>query len=321
MAGDLRTLPQSICSVGMTVDGREITKAHIDDIVETYNFNKYGARINLDHSAEFGGWLAKNYYQIDINGGMLGDVMEVYKAKNDEGVLCLYAILSPNASFVLLNQSGQAVYYSVELDQDFQGSGKTYLTGLATTDYPACCYTTRANFSSNKRQENTIENFKSTLDFTEIYALTNSNKPPEKPHFSFKNLFQKKDDEEMNQAQFTQLQTALTEPLAALATGFSTLTASMQNIEKNFTAKPDEAGGEDLSQAGDELEKDLEKKTEFSLADNDDFNKVTKQVGDMATQIENLSTQLSKAIGEPAKETTDADDENLGDFSKNEAML
>jgi hypothetical protein len=315
MAGDLRTLPQSICSVGMTVDGREITKAHIDDIVETYNFNKYGARINLDHSAEFGGWLAKNYYQIDLNGGMLGDVMEVYKAKNDEGVLCLYAILSPNASFVLLNQSGQAVYYSVEIDQDFQGSGKTYLTGLATTDYPACCYTTRANFSSNKRQANTIENFKSTLDFTDIYALINSNKPPEKPQFSFKNLFQKKDDEEMNQAQFTQLQTALTEPLTALATGFSVLTTSMQNIEKNFAAKPDEAG------VGGDSEEDKEKNTEFSLADNADFNKVTKQVGDMATQIESLSTQLSKAIGEPAKGTTDTDDENLGDFSKKEPML
>ncbi len=312
MAGDLRTLPQSICSVGMTVDGREITKAHIDDIVETYNFNKYGARINLDHSAEFGGWLAKNYYQIDLNGGMLGDVMEVYKDKNDEGVLCLYAILSPNASFVLLNQSGQAVYYSVEIDQDFQGSGKTYLTGLATTDYPACCYTTRANFSSNKRQEDTIENFKSTLDLTDIYALTNSIKPPEKTQFSFKNLFQKKDDEEMNQAQFTQLQTALTEPLTTLATGFSTLTTSMQNIEKNFAVKPGKV---------DESQKDEEKNTEFSLADNADFNKVTKQVGDMSTQIENLSAQLSKAIGEPAKDTTNADDENLGDFSKNEAML
>ena len=310
MAGDLRTLPQSICSVGMTVDGREITKAHIDDIVETYNFKKYGARINLDHSAEFGGWLAKNYYQIDLNGGMLGDVMEVYKAKNDEGVLCLYAILSPNASFVLLNQSGQAVYYSVEIDQDFQGSGKTYLTGLATTDYPACCYTTRANFSSNKRQENTIENFKSTLDLTDIYALTNSNKPPEKQTFSFKNLFQKKDDEEMNQTQFTQLQTALTEPLTTLATGFSALTASMQNIENNFTAKLGETAG------GDETEKVIENKTEFSLADNDDFNKVTKQVGDMATQIENLSTQLSKAIGEPAKDTTTADEFNLGENSQ-----
>ena len=306
MAGDLRTLPQSICSVGMTVDGREITKAHIDDIVETYNFNKYGARINLDHSAEFGGWLAKNYYQIDLNGGMLGDVMEVYKAKNDEGVLCLYAILSPNASFVLLNQSGQAVYYSVEIDQDFQGSGKTYLTGLATTDYPACCYTTRANFSSNKRQDNTIENFKSTLDFTDIYALTN--KPPEKPQFSFKSFFQKKDDEEMNPTQFTQLQTALTEPLTTLATGFSTLTASMQNIEKSFSKNPGEVDG-------NEAIEEPEMKKDFSLADNTEFNKVTKQVGDMATQIENLSAQLSKAIGEPAPGTTNADDFNLGENS------
>ena len=316
MAGDLRTLPQSICSVGMTVDGREITKAHIDEIVETYNFNKYGARINLDHSAEFGGWLAKNYYQIDLSGGMLGDVMEVYKAKNDEGVLCLYAILSPNASFVLLNQSGQAVYYSVEIDQDFQGSGKTYLTGLATTDYPACCYTTRANFSSNKRQDNAIENFKSTLDFTDIYALTNSNKPPEKQAFSFKNLFHKKDDEEMNQAQFTQLQTDLTEPLTLLATGFSALTASMQNIETKFS-KQDAGDDEQLS----DKEKAKGGSAEFSLKDNEDFTKVTGQVNEMSEQITKLSTQLTKALGDQAEDTTDADDFNLGDNDKLNGIL
>jgi hypothetical protein len=316
MAGDLRTLPQCICSVGMTVDGREVTKAHIDDIVETYNYNKYGARINLDHSAEFGGWLAKNYYQIDLNGGMLGDVMEVYKAKNDEGVLCLYAILSPNASFVLLNQSGQAVYYSVEIDQDFQGSGKTYLTGLATTDYPACCYTTRANFSSNKRQDNAIENFKSTLDFTDIYALTNSNKPPEKQAFSFKNLFHKKDDEEMNQAQFTQLQTDLTEPLTLLATGFSALTASMQNIETKFS-KQDAGDDEQLS----DKEKAKGGSAEFSLKDNEDFTKVTGQVNEMSEQITKLSTQLTKALGDQAEDTTDADDFNLGDNDKLNGIL
>ena len=318
MAGDLRTLPQCICSVGMTVDGREVTKAHIDDIVETYNYNKYGARINLDHSAEFGGWLAKNYYQIDLNGGMLGDVMEVYKAENDEGVLCLYAILSPNASFVLLNQSGQAVYYSIEIDQDFQGSGKTYLTGLATTDYPACCYTTRANFSSNKRQPDTIENYKSTLDFTDIFALTNATKPPEKKAFSFKNIFHKKDDEEMNQAQFTQLQTALTEPLTQLATGFSALTASMQNIETKFS-KQDEGDGEQLSD--EDKEKAKGGSAEFSLKDNEDFTKVTGQVDAMSEQITNLSTQLSKALGEQSKDTTDADDFNLGDNDKLNGIL
>jgi hypothetical protein len=318
MAGDLRTLPQCICSVGMTVDGREVTKAHIDDIVETYHYNKYGARINLDHSAEFGGWLAKNYYQIDLNGGMLGDVMEVYKAKNDDGVLCLYAILSPNASFVLLNQSGQAVYYSIEIDQDFQGSGKTYLTGLATTDYPACCYTTRANFSSNKRQPDTIENYKSTLDLTDIYALTNSNKPPEKQAFSFKNLFHKKDDEEMNQAQFTQLQTALTEPLTLLATNFSTLTASMQNIETKFS-KQGTGGDEQLSD--EDKEKAKGGSAEFSLKDNEDFTKLNDQFTQMSEQITKLSTDLSKAIGKPADDTTEADDFNLGDNDKLKDIL
>jgi len=307
MAGDLRTLPQAICSVGMTVDGREVTKQHIDEIVETYSFKKYGARINLDHSAEFSGWLAKNYYGMDLSGGMLGDVMEVFQAENDDGVLCLYSILSPNASFVLLNQSGQAVYYSVELDYDFQGSGKTYIKGLAATDYPACCYTTRANFTSNTREKGRIENFRSTLNFSDISALTNIENKPEKEPFSFKSIFTKKDDE-MKPEQFTQLQNALTEPLNQLATGFSTLTASMQSIEEKFKAAPVVEGNKEAPEGGEQAS--------FSLKDNEDFKNVESKINEFSNQLTGLSNQLSKALGEEDKGTTNADDFNLGENSQ-----
>jgi len=177
MPGQLRTKPLSIAAVGMTVDGREITEQDVADIVETYNPRKYGARINLDHEFNWSGWAAKNLHNVDIPG-MLGDVESVEAYENEEGVVCLYAVLAPNQSFVQLNKADQAVYFSIEISRDFMGSGKTYLTGLAVTDYPASCYTDRIHFSS-----------KSKADDTEVALLTvdlGSCEPidtPKKPFF------------------------------------------------------------------------------------------------------------------------------------------
>ena len=119
MSHQLRTIPLAIAAVGMTVDGREITEKDIDDIVDTYNYNKYGARINLDHEGEWSGWAAKHLHVVDLPGGMLGDVIELTSETNEDGVKVLLAVLAPNASFVLLNQADQAVYFSIEIDRNF----------------------------------------------------------------------------------------------------------------------------------------------------------------------------------------------------------
>ena len=192
MPGQLRTKPLSIAAVGMTVDGREITEQDVADIVETYNPRKYGARINLDHEFNWSGWAAKNLHNVDIPG-MLGDVVSVEAYENEEGIVCLYAVLAPNQGFVALNKADQAVYFSIEISRDFMGTGKTYLTGLAVTDYPASCYTDRIHFSS-----------KSKPDDTEVSLLTvdlGSCEPidtPKKPFF--KRLFTK-EEPDMNETQ------------------------------------------------------------------------------------------------------------------------
>ena len=152
MPRSLLTIPLAIAAVGFTVDGREISEKDVDDIVATYSYKKYGARINLDHEFNWSGWAAKNLHGVDLNGGMLGDVLEVTSGLNDDGVKVLYAVLAPNASFLQLNQADQAVYFSIEINRDFMKSGQTYLTGLAVTDYPASAYTDRIHFSNNKKR-------------------------------------------------------------------------------------------------------------------------------------------------------------------------
>jgi hypothetical protein len=84
MPRSLRTIPLSIAAMGMTVDGREISEKDINDIVATYNYRKYGARINLDHSGDWSGWVANNLHGVDLNGGMLGDVLEVTSGENED---------------------------------------------------------------------------------------------------------------------------------------------------------------------------------------------------------------------------------------------
>jgi len=249
MPGQLRTKPLSIAAVGMTVDGREITEQDVADIVETYNPRKYGARINLDHEFNWSGWAAKNLHNVDIPG-MLGDVESVEAYENEEGVVCLYAVLAPNQSFVQLNKADQAVYFSIEISRDFMGSGKTYLTGLAVTDYPASCYTDRIHFSS-----------KSKADDTEVALLTvdlGSCEPidtPKKPFF--KRLFAK-EESDMNETQLANaLKDALGTPLSEFGKKLDGLTAKLDsfsttNVEDEETP-PEDNENTEVAQLKEEL--------------------------------------------------------------------
>ncbi|SGY87747.1 GPO family capsid scaffolding protein, partial [Moritella viscosa] len=189
----LRTIPLAIAAMGLTVDGREISEKDIDDIVATYKYKKYGARINLDHEFNWSGWAAKNLSNIDIKGGMLGDVIELSTAKNEDGIKVLYAVLSPNASFVQLNQADQAVYFSIEIDRDFMKSGQTYLTGLAVTDYPASTYTDRIHFS--QQDKDNTNNTSSDTDLLKVsLALEETAKPTKSLFKKLLNFKHDKDD-------------------------------------------------------------------------------------------------------------------------------
>jgi len=302
----LRTIPLAIAAMGMTVDGREITEKDIDDIVATYKYKKYGARINLDHEFNWSGWAAKNLHGVDLNGGMLGDVVEVTTGSNEDGVKVLYAVLSPNASFVQLNQADQAVYFSIEIDRDFLKSGQTYLTGLAVTDYPASTYTDRAKFTKQPEENAATpddENLKVSL------ALDESVKPSKS---IFKQLFNfGKDKDEMKKEDFAAAMTdALGEPLLQFSQALKANTDATQAFIAN-------------QQQGGSSNTDQESPADENTDDKPDgkFTALDSKVNGLAEQIEALTKTVSDAVNTPAADTTPAEEDHVADSGKYTNLL
>ena len=288
MPGQLRTKPLSIAAVGMTVDGREISEQDVADIVETYNPRKYGARINVDHEFNWSGWAAKNLHNVDIPG-MLGDVESVAAYENEEGVVCLYAVLAPNQGFVELNKADQAVYFSIEISRDFMGTGKTYLTGLAVTDYPASCYTDRIHFSSKSKPDDTDV----SLLKVDLGSCEPIDAAPKKPFF--KRLFAK-EEPDMNE---TQLATALKDALGTPLSEFGKKLDGLATKLDSFSTTKVE--GEETPPADDE---------------NTELAQVKEELSKTKTALGELNDKFTKALKAPAGDTTDADEEPEGDEGK-----
>jgi len=126
-------------------DKRAITAEMIDQIVETHNPETYSPRINVEH--------LKGYSpEPPFNG--YGDVFAV-RAQTDtitidgkpEQRRALYAQIDANEQLVALGKADQKPYPSVELTDDYAGTGKVGLIGLAFTDSPASIATQRLQFS------------------------------------------------------------------------------------------------------------------------------------------------------------------------------
>ena len=294
MSGQLRTIPLSIGAVGLTVDGREIEEKDVNDIVETYNPSMYGARINIDHYADWSGWKTEALSSVKLNGGMLGDVIEVTSETNKDGVQVLKAVLAPNASFVQLNQADQHVYFSIEIDRNFRGTGKTYLTGLAVTDYPASAYTSRAKFS----KERGIENKEVSFLRADLGLHSQADKPPKKPFY--KKLFNKDDDTmPLTEQDFASIGKAVAD---ALNPAFTQLSTSINEFSKQN--QQDAGGQQDEDQGND--------------AQNLELTEQLTQLNDKFSKLENKFNEL---VTDEADDTTEADDEPTGDDGKYSNLL
>lgn len=302
----LRTIPLAVAAVGMTVDGREISEKDIDDIVATYNYKKYGARINLDHECNWSGWAAKNLHGVDINGGMLGDVIELTTANNEEGIKVLYAVLSPNASFVQLNQADQAVYFSIEIDRDFMKSGQTYLVGLAVTDYPASTYTDRIKFS----QRDQADTDATEADLLKVSLDLDETVKPAKN--LFKQLFNfGKDNDDMKREEFASaMKDALGEPLQQFTQALKSNTEATQALMAQQSAAQGDNTAEE--NAGDDKGQD-KPDTAFTALDS--------KVDDLANQIEALTKTVAEAAGTPAGDTTQSEEDHLGENAQYNSLL
>lgn len=139
----MKTKFYRVCSAGRTIDGREVTPAQIDQMAETYNPATYGARVWVEH--------LRSLLPTDTPFRAYGDVLAL-KADNDEnGTRVLLAQIDATDDLVKLNQQRQKVYWSIEIDPNFAGSGKAYLCGLAVTDTPASLGTEIIKLSQTHR--------------------------------------------------------------------------------------------------------------------------------------------------------------------------
>jgi len=132
MPASLVTEFKCIATSGPTVDGREIQSQWLTDMAETYNPATYTAKLWIDH----------------MRYASYGAVREL-KAEEVDGTVKLYGRISPTRDLLQMNQVWEEyLHFSIEVTEDFAGTGKTYLTGLAMTDQPASLGTDEMRFSA-----------------------------------------------------------------------------------------------------------------------------------------------------------------------------
>lgn len=132
---------------GDTCDGREIDNNDIQQMADTFDPRVYGCRINLEHIK---GTLPDSPFR------RFGDVVELKAERIEDdsilnGKLALFAKMAPLAELVAMVKSGQKVYTSMEIRQNFSNTGKSYLVGLAVTDDPASLGTEYMEFCARAK--------------------------------------------------------------------------------------------------------------------------------------------------------------------------
>lgn len=136
---------------GGATDGRTITRDWIQQMADTFDPQKYGARIWLEHIR---GLYPDGPFQA------YGDVRAIEAREEDDGKLGLYAHIDPTPELIALNKKRQKIYTSIEIDHDFAGSGQAYLVGLAVTDSPASLGTEILEFSQQRPDASPLSNRK-----------------------------------------------------------------------------------------------------------------------------------------------------------------
>ena len=120
---------------GATVDGRNIKEQWLLDMAESYDAEN-------EYKAQIWAWSHYNHF------ATYGKVTAVKTAKDSKGRLSLYVRLSPLPELVSLNRQGQLQHASMEINLNYKGEGKAYLTGLLLTNDPASIGTEEIHFST-----------------------------------------------------------------------------------------------------------------------------------------------------------------------------
>lgn len=134
-----------LATAGSTVDGREIDAAMLEQMASSYDPKTYGARLNIEHLRGLSGQAPFRAY-----GDVLSldtEEVEVNFNGKTEKRLGLFGVFDVNDDAKALNEQGQKVYPSIEINPDFGNKGHAYLMGVALTDSPASIATERLQFN------------------------------------------------------------------------------------------------------------------------------------------------------------------------------
>lgn len=149
----MKTKPFLLATAGSTVDGRVIDDKMMREMAESYDPKTYGARLNIEHIRGISGEKPFRSY---------GDVLELSTAEVDvnmngtnEKRLGLFGTFDITEDAKALNEAGQKVFSSIEIEPNFGGKGFAYLMGCALTDSPASIATERLQF--NRQMPGTIK--------------------------------------------------------------------------------------------------------------------------------------------------------------------
>jgi len=141
----MKTKPFLLATAGSTVDGRVIDDKMLDEMASSYNPATYGARLNIEHIRGITGDKPFRAYG-DVLEVSIGETEVDFNGKTEKRK-ALFGVFDVTDDAKALNDAGQKVYPSIEIEPNFGGQGFAYLMGCALTDSPAAIGTERLKFN------------------------------------------------------------------------------------------------------------------------------------------------------------------------------
>ncbi len=291
MPTELLTEWLNIGTSGPTVDGRIIKPEWLEEAADSYDPGEYTAVANAEH------WF-----------GNYGSARKLRTIKDDKGRTKLQARIRPNKYYLEQNSEGKRLFFSMELTHDFAKTGKTYLTGLATTDKPASLGTSEAHFS-RQDDENVFRGGSEEVDFSKFSVSESDSKNIvaavvdgiKDLLFKNNNTNEQKEDYEMTDEQFNQMLDGQNKVTTALE--------SLTGVVTNLTTKPDKDGkdgkdGDGKGDDGKEKETDKTNATAGNVSE-EQFNQMVDGQNKLNDSIVALTGKLETALnGKFGKDTS-----------------
>lgn len=167
----MKTKPFLLATAGSTVDGRVIDDKMLEEMASSYDPKTYGARLNIEHIRGISGDGPFRAYG-DIVELSIGEVDVNFNGKTEKRK-ALYGVFDVNDDAKKLNQAGQKVYPSIEIEPNFAGKGFAYCMGAALTDSPAAIATERLQFNRTLPGALTVSSeTAAALEFAEESGVT-----------------------------------------------------------------------------------------------------------------------------------------------------